>query len=195
MNAQATQWRWCSERAQVEEGSGPHWPGDFGLRLAWGRGVPGDVVVDEAELYGVLERPADDRVDVPHGPHGQIPLVLRRLFGATDDRCNGVLAEGLPLGELLGEFVGNRPVADTLGSEVLDAGVDLRVVSPVRRVVDRDLLLLEVSVQIVEMDRAKLLEFDAADPGENVDPHVALVRLDSGAFQLIFELGSHSRFT
>jgi len=61
--------------------------------------------------------------------------------------------------------------------------------SPIRRRIDGDLLLLEVSVVIVEMDRAKLLQLDSTDPGENVHPHVALVRLDGGALQLVLELG------
>jgi len=103
-----------------EEGAGllgcPHWPGDPCLGLAWGSGVSGDVVVDEAELHGVLERPADDGVDVADGAHGQVPLVLRRLFGAADDRCDGVLAEGLLVGELLGELLRDRSVPDALCS-------------------------------------------------------------------------------
>jgi len=38
------------------------------------------------------------------------------------------------------------------------------------------------------VDRAELLEFDASDAGEDVDPHVAFVGLDGGALKLIVEL-------
>ena len=44
------------------------------------------------------------------------------------------------------------------------------------------------------MDWAELLQFDTADARQNVHTHVALVRVDGGALELIIELGEPDAF-
>jgi len=137
--------------------SGPHRADDLRLGLSWRAGVAGDVVVDEAEFDCVFERTADDGVDVPNGPHSQVSLVLRGLLRAPHDRGDGVFREWLVIGELVGEGLCDLSVAHSLLPEVGDAGIDLRIVSPVRRLVDSYLLLQQILVQVVEVDRPELL--------------------------------------
>ena len=69
---------------------GPHRANGLGLGFAWGRGVPSNVVVHQAELDCIIERAADDRMDVANGSYcysqrgsGLNSEQVRRRAGAT----------------------------------------------------------------------------------------------------------------